>query len=68
MPDREIQDKLEFRDRVRDKMHEMGYIVDATAWLDGYDGLFYDYAHVTEAGNRIVAEHVYRYLFEEGKQ
>lgn len=66
VPEREVQWKLAFRERVRERMGETDYIVDATSWLDGHDGLFYDYTHVTEEGNRIVAERVFRYLFEGG--
>ena len=63
VPEKEVKEKLAFRKRVREKMDEFDYIIDATSWLDEYDGLFYDYAHVTEAGNRIIAERVYQYLF-----
>ena len=66
VPEREVRGKLVFRERVREKMGETDYIVDATSWLDEHDGLFYDYAHVTVEGNRIVAERMYRYLFGGG--
>ena len=57
----------EMTDRLRDEIARYPYVVDATHWLDGTDGLFYDYCHVTEEGDRRIAEGVYRYLFEEGE-
>lgn len=42
------------------------YVVDATHWLDEYDGLFYDRAHMEEQGNQYIAEKIYQYLCREG--
>lgn len=40
------------------------YIEDATRWLDNIDGIFYDYCHVTEEGNKIIADKMFEYIKE----
>ena len=46
------------------KEQELDFIVDATDWLDAYDGLFYDWFHVENLGNKYIAEKMYQYLFK----
>jgi len=56
----------EFSQKVLKKVKELklDYIVDATHWLDGVDGVFYDFAHVSEQGNKMIAERVYQDIRE----
>ena len=42
---------------------ELEYVVDATGWFDATDGFFYDYCHVFEEGNQLIAQKVYEYIF-----
>lgn len=55
----------EYTNDVCEKIKHRDYIINATHWLDEYDGLFYDRAHVYEIGNKYIAESIYQYLCKE---
>ena len=61
----DMKKRIKYTQQVREliKENKFDYIEDATGWLDDYDGLFFDFAHVKEQGNRYIAEKVYRYIF-----
>lgn len=59
-----IAGRMEYINDIKNMLsqREYEYIVDATSWLDEYDGLFYDYCHVEETGNKYIAEKIYQYI------
>lgn len=61
----EISDKIQYYKKVRQLIDcgELEYVVDASGWFDDIDGLFYDYCHVFEEGNQLIAERIYRHIF-----
>ena len=60
-----MQRRIHYTQQIRELLEEspLEFIEDATGWLDDYDGLFFDYAHMKEQGNRYIAEKVYKCLF-----
>lgn len=64
----EIIEKTQYYKNIRQLLDvgEMEYVVDASGWFDDEDGLFYDYCHVFEEGNQMIAEKIYQYIFGGG--
>lgn len=44
------------------------WFVDLSGILDDYEDLFFDDCHVITKGNRIIAEHIYKYIKDDIKE
>lgn len=63
----EIDNRKIIEDSFEEYSREIDYVIDARRWLDNYDGLFLDYCHLSEEGNRILADCIYKLIFNKGE-
>ena len=42
--------------------HMEEYIVDGRKWTDGYKNIYYDYCHMYEEGNAIIADKILKII------
>ena len=42
------------------------YMIDATDLFDDFGDVYMDFVHVTEKGNEVIAEYMYKFLLEKG--
>lgn len=61
--ERIVREREAFQEGLKGQLANKAYIVDATHWFDETDGLFYDYCHVIEEGNQLIADKVYDLIF-----
>ena len=61
----EVAEKEQYYKEIRQMLNRegLGYVVDASGWFDDADGIFYDYCHVYEEGNQMIADKIYQYIF-----
>lgn len=64
----EIDNRKSIEDSFEEYSREIDYVIDARKWLDNYDGLFLDYCHLSEEGNRILGECIYKLIFNKGER
>lgn len=55
-----------FKEYINEKMNGYKYISDITWLFDDYNDVYLDVCHVTEEGNAIIAEYMYKFLIEKG--
>ncbi|MBE5834342.1 MAG: hypothetical protein E7309_06855 [Butyrivibrio sp.] len=48
-----------FSSEIGDCVGDFDFIENGIRWLDGEDGLFYDYCHLNEKGNMIISDKIY---------
>ena len=60
-----MAEKEQYYKEIRQMLNRegLGYVVDASGWFDDADGIFYDYCHVYEEGNQMIADKIYQYIF-----
>lgn len=63
---RNLDATREFYEKVGYALREKEYVSDITDLFDAYPDVYLDYCHVKEEGNRIIAEHMYKFLLEKG--
>ena len=51
--------RVRFNNGIENKVDEYDFIENGVHWLDGEDGLFYDYCHLNEKGNMIIADKIF---------